>query len=329
MGVQNIPTVSTRLGMRDRVGRLRVRWGMGRGRYRVDPGLYRVGSPTPESPVLVTANFKLTFDVLRSTLAGIDTWILVLDTNGVNVWCAAGKGTFGTDELVRRVKEAGLEDVVSHRRLVVPQLGATGVSAHKVKRICDFKVVYGPVRASDIQEFLAAGMHATDEMRRVTFTIGERAELVGVELAAVLKWVIPLFLLALLIDGSASILERTTSVVTKGAPLLAGVLTGTVLVPVLLPWIPGRAFSLKGGVLGAAVVGATIAVLPGGHSATGIAQAFLFGTAIASFLAMQFTGATTFTSPSGVEWEMRRALIFQIAAVVLAVGIGIAAMVAN
>jgi hypothetical protein len=278
---------------------------------------------------MVTANFKLTFDVLRSNLAGIDTWILVLDTNGVNVWCAAGKGTFGTDELVRRVEETGLRNVVSHRKLILPQLGAPGVAAHEVKRISGFKVVYGPVRASDIKAFLAVGMHATDEMRRVTFAIGERAELVGVELAAVLKWVIPLLLLALLIDGSASMLERTTSVVKKGAPLLAGVLTGTVLVPVLLPWIPGRAFSLKGGVLGAAVVGATIAVLQDGQSATGMAEVFLFGTAIASFLAMQFTGATTFTSPSGVEWEMRRALIFQIGAAVLATVICIAAMVAN
>jgi hypothetical protein len=310
MNVPNIPTVSTRLGIRDRAGRIRVRWGIGRGRYRVDPGLYRVGSPTPESPVMVTANFKLTFDMLRSNLAGIDTWILVLDTNGVNVWCAAGKGTFGTDELVRRVQETGLRNVISHRKLILPQLGAPGVAAHEVKNICGFKVVYGPVRASDIKAFLAFGMQASDEMRRVTFAIGERAELVGVELAAVLKWVIPLLLLALLIDGSASILEKTTSVLKKGAPLLAGV-------------------SLKGGVLGAAVVGATIAVLQDGQSATGMAEVFLFGTAIASFLAMQFTGATTFTSPSGVEWEMRRALIFQIGAAVLATVICIAAMVAN
>ena len=69
-------------------------------RYKVDPGLYAVGRPTVESPVLVSANYKLSFDRLRSQLTGLDAWMLVLDTHGVNVWCSAGKGTFGTDEIV-------------------------------------------------------------------------------------------------------------------------------------------------------------------------------------------------------------------------------------
>ena len=74
--------------------------------YRVEPGLYAVGSPTADSPVLVSANYKMSFDRLRSALPGVDAWILVLDTKGINVWCAAGKGTFGTDELVRRIEAA-------------------------------------------------------------------------------------------------------------------------------------------------------------------------------------------------------------------------------
>jgi CO dehydrogenase/acetyl-CoA synthase gamma subunit (corrinoid Fe-S protein) len=154
--------------------------------------LYKIGTPDSSSPVLVTANYKLTFDVLRSELADVDAWILVLDTNGVNVWCAAGKGTFGTEELVRRMQATGLSDVVSHRKLVVPQLGATGVAAHEVRRLCGFKVVYGPVRASDITAFLEAGMTATSRMRQVTFTVGERFEVIGVELASVLKWIVPI-----------------------------------------------------------------------------------------------------------------------------------------
>ena len=85
-----------------------------------------MGSPSPDSPVLVSANYKLSFDVLRRSLAGIDAWILVLDTKGINVWCAAGKGTFGTEELLRRIAAVRLGEVVSHRRLVLPQLGAPG-----------------------------------------------------------------------------------------------------------------------------------------------------------------------------------------------------------
>ena len=65
----------------------------------------------------VTANYKLSFDALRSQLADLDAWILVLETNGINVWCAAGKGTFGTDELVHRIRECQLEKVVKTRNL--------------------------------------------------------------------------------------------------------------------------------------------------------------------------------------------------------------------
>jgi hypothetical protein len=127
----------------------------------------------------------------------------------------------------------------------------------------------------------------------------------------------------MLFDGTDSLLARLGSALRRGAPLWAGFLTGTVLVPILLPWIPGRAFSLKGAIVGAIVVGAAIAFLPEVHTAIGKAQVFLLGTAIASFFAMQFTGATTFTSPSGVEWEMRRALPFHVGAVVLSLGIGV------
>ena len=126
----NIPRVSSKLAFADRLGGLLVRLGYRRRSYRVEPGLYRVGSPAAVSPVLVTANYKLTFDKVRACLDGIDAWLLVLDTKGINVWCAAGKGTFGTKELTERIAATDLKNVVSHRRLILPQLGATGVSAH-------------------------------------------------------------------------------------------------------------------------------------------------------------------------------------------------------
>jgi len=319
MDVSDIPSVDSRLRLGDRLGRWRMRWSIGRGRYRVEPGLYRIGRPGPASPVLVTANYKLTFDTLRSELDGVDAWILVLETRGVNVWCAAGKGTFGTDELVNRVAATRLTEVVSHRKLVVPQLGATGVAAHEVKRRCGFRVVYGPIRAADLKAFLGRRMRASEEMRRVTFTLGERAELVGAELAGALKWGLPVLLLGLLLTGS----EWTLGSLGAVLPVLAGLLAGSVLVPILLPWIPGRAFSLKGALVGAVAVGAAIALTPADTSSLATVQLLLLGTAAASFFAMQFTGATTFTSPSGVEWEMRRALPFQLGAVVIAAAIGL------
>ena len=191
-----VPQVATQLCRRDALGAWQMRWGMGRDRYAISPGLYAVGQPDRKSPVLVSANYKLSFDALRKELRKIDAWILVIDTKGINVWCAAGKGTFSTDEIVRRVREVGLDQLVSHRQLIVPQLAAPGVAAHSVSKQIGFKVVYGPVRANDLPAFLHAGQQATQEMRRVTFSTRERLILTPVELVMMNK-VSGLVLLAL------------------------------------------------------------------------------------------------------------------------------------
>ncbi len=77
-----------------------------------------------------------------------------MDTRGINVWCAAGKGTFSAEEVARMVDETRLAEVVDHRRLVLPQLAAPGVAAHRVKELCGFRVTFGPCRPADVPEFL-------------------------------------------------------------------------------------------------------------------------------------------------------------------------------
>ncbi|MCL2342770.1 MAG: mercury methylation corrinoid protein HgcA, partial [Firmicutes bacterium] len=242
----SVQTVSTTLTAKDVLGAWKVRWGIGRMDYKVDPGLYAVGAPDSESPVLVSANYKLTFDVLRKNLAGLDCWLLILDTKGINVWCAAGKGTFGTDELVYRVQMTGLSKIVAHRRLILPQLGASGVSAHEVAWRAGFSVVYGPVRAEDIKAFLDSGCQATKEMRAVKFTLRDRLALTPMELIPAVKVSLPilggLFLTNLFAKRP---FDKKDAAVFGGA-----LLTGTVLTPALLPLIPGRAFSWKGWLLG-------------------------------------------------------------------------------
>ena len=318
-----LPRVTTRIMTRDVLGRWKMRWGIGRSGYRISPGLYALGRPGADSIVLVTANYKMTFDALRSELDGIDAWILVLETYGVNVWCAAGKGTFGTEEIVRRVKAVRLEEVVDHRRLVLPQLGAPGVSAHEVGRGCGFSVVYGPVYARDIKSFLEAGMNATPRMRRVEFPVLERIALMPVEIVGSIKpaaWaMLGLYLAAGIGPGFFS----PSAAWERGGPavimFLEGILGGAVLTPLLLPWLPGKAFSSKGAIVGGVLAG--LAVLLFGKS-LGAVHAFpvlLALPAISSFVAMNFTGATPFTSPSGVEKEMRRAMPVQAALASIAI----------
>lgn len=327
-----VKRVSTHLEDADARGALRVRMGVGRDDYRIRPALYAIGDPDDTSPVLVTANYKLTFDTVRSELAGRDVWLLVIDTLGINVWCAAGKGTFGTAEVVRMVREVRLEQVVSHSRLVLPQLGATGVAAHEVRAGSGFSVIWGPVSAADLPAFLDAGLKVSSEMRRVRFPLADRARLVGVE-AAVLRRPWAVAALAAVAVGSAllwrSAPEVAGALAAAGVSAVIAVIAGAVVTPLLLPWIPGRMFSLKGAIVGAVMVGAGLAAAFGGSLPLwgwGLVSA---GAALASFTAMNFTGASTFTSPSGVEWEMRRAIPAQLAAVVAGVALMVAVVVAG
>jgi len=178
-----VTRVSSIWSSSDILSTIRVRWSIGRMNYSVKPGLYAVGKPDADSSVFVTGNYKLSFDHVRRALNGIDAWMLVLDTKGINVWCAAGKGTFGTSELEQRIKMHELEKLVSHRTLIVPQLGAVGVSAHEIKRNTGFRIVYGPVRAEDIKAFVSSGFRSTTEMRKVQFNLLDLAKLIPVKLA--------------------------------------------------------------------------------------------------------------------------------------------------
>lgn len=315
-----LPKVCTTLSAADVFGSWKARWSIGRMDYKVEPGLYGVGSPTDRSPVLVTANYKMTFDRLRRELPGVDTWILVLDTKGINVWCAAGKGTFGTEELVRRIAETNLKHVVSHRNLILPQLGAVGVAAHEVAKQSGFKVTYGPVRAEDLKAFLAAGMKATPQMRTVRFPLWDRLVLTPMELVGSLKPTMivfgVLFLLNAIGFGHYGLMDA--------AAWLGAIITGCVLTPVLLPWIPGRAFSFKGFLLGLLWAAGTVwlagLVPPMAVESWLKAAAYLLVLpSLSAYGAMNFTGSSTFTSMSGVDREMRAALPLMLAATALGV----------
>ena len=95
-------------------------------------------------------------------------------------------------------------------------------------------------------------------------------------------------------------------------------MVGTVLAPILLPWIPGRAFALKGALTGVVVGLSVVLLFKSGLIWLETMALLLITVAISSYLAMNFTGSTPFTSPSGVEKEMRRAIPLQAGAVLIA-----------
>ncbi len=321
------PQVSTRWDRADILGSFKARWGSARMSYAVEPGLYGVGHPGAGSPVLVSANYKLSFDRLRKTLSGLDLWILVIDTKGINVWCAAGKGTFGTDELVGRIAQVRLGEIIKGRSLILPQLGAPGVAAHEVLKRTGFNVTYGPVRAADIPEFLRAGQKATPSMRAVRFDLRDRLILTPIELVGALKPALILlgilFVLTLVRGGPAPFPILLGKAAASFIPFLGAILAGAFFTPLLLPFIPGRAFAWKGWLLGLAWAMLYLQLTTPRHGWTTALLYLLLLPPIASFLAMNFTGATTFTSLSGVVREMKIALPLQIASA----GLGILVLI--
>jgi hypothetical protein len=280
--------------------------------YTVPAGLYAVGQPGSQSPVLVSANYKLTFDQLRRELAGRDLWLLVLETFGINVWCAAGKGTFGTLELINRINRTGLLTVVDHRTLIVPQLGAPGIAAHELRKATGFSVNYGPIRAEDLPEFLDRGMQVTPAMRRARFDLRDRLVLIPVELVQAWKASLTACLLILLVSVLSVRDLSFPSLLSAGFPpmilYLVALVAGSVVTPVLLPWLPGRAFSLKGAQVGLFLAILTALVMGSTLKGTDLVALMLMLPAVAAYFALNFTGCTTFTSLSGVEKEMRIAL---------------------
>lgn len=311
-----IPQVSTVWEVADVWSTIKVRWSVGRMNYKVNPGLYAAGSPDEKADVFVTGSFKLSFDHLRKALKGMNAWILVLDTKGINVWCAAGKGTFGTQELVNRIRLHEIDKIVSHRKVIVPQLGATGVSAHEVKSQSGFHVIYGPVRAADIAEYVALGYKATAKMRKVEFPLKERMKLIPVELAMGRYYLVLASALFFILSGfnknGYSVELAWSDGGNSIVNLLAAYFAGCVVTPMLLPYIPFTRFSVKGLFMGWLFAGLLFNFHFLGNSIVEIISWFLIIGGVSSFLAMNFTGTSTFTSLSGVQKEMKTAVPLQI-----------------
>jgi len=304
--VGRVPQIATTLAFTDHFGRWKARWSIGRMNYMVPPGLYAIGAPTADDPVLVTANYKMSYDIVRSVLGGRNVWLLVLETYGINVWCAAGKGTFSTEELVRRIDLSNLAMVVTHRRLILPILGAPGVAAYEVTRRTGFSIRYAAIRAEDIPAYLDNGMMTTSEMREQTFTLRERAVLIPVELVQALK---PTIVVAAALFIVAALLQAPKNGLVTVYAYLGAVVSGVAIVPMLLPWLPGRSFSFKGALTGFAWM-AAFYLLAGGRDWSGpmTVAAFLALPAVSAFYALNFTGCTPYTSRSGVKKEMRAAM---------------------
>jgi NAD-dependent dihydropyrimidine dehydrogenase PreA subunit len=155
-------------------------------------GIIKIGNPDRNSPVFLTVNFHLTVQRVLRALRGVDGYLLVANSRGINVWCAASGGLLTIHSVISVLKTSGVEDLVDHRQLIMPQLAATGVEADRLQEKTGWKVVWGPVNASDIPAFLQIGRLKTVEMRQVTFPWRQRLEMAA-------SWAFPISMLVILI----------------------------------------------------------------------------------------------------------------------------------
>lgn len=159
--------------------------------FRCRTGLIPIGEPDPSSPVLLTCNFRLTVERVKAALKGLDVFLLVANSRGVNVWCAATGGLFTNHDVVSALKTSGIQDRVNHRRIILPQLAATGIEASAIRDKTGWHVVWGPVDVVDIPAFLESGLDKTHRMRTVEFGWRARSEVA-------VSWAFPMSTLALL-----------------------------------------------------------------------------------------------------------------------------------
>ena len=155
-------------------------------------GLSKIGNPDRNSPVFLTCNYHLTVERVKRVLKGIDAYLLVANSRGINVWCAATGGLFTNHNVISVLKVSGIEELVDHRNIMLPQLAATGVEADVIKKKTGWKVIWGPVYAKDIPAFIRNKLKKTPKMREVEFPLRQRIEMA-------LAWAFPISIILALI----------------------------------------------------------------------------------------------------------------------------------
>ena len=255
----------------------------------IKTGLYSLGNPSKDSPLLVTANYLSTFTAVRKHLRGLDCYLLVIDTRGINVWCAAGEGNFSAEEIHNSLRATRAGDIVETRTLILPKLSANGVRYRDVKRLTRWNAVFGPVYARDIPEYLNNNLVKTEPMKRVDFGFLERLR-VAPPFA---------FFCAFLAALPLVVFHHLYSPMI---PLI--VLAAAFVFPVAFYILPTDYFFKKGITLG--LVGAACAALflwNAGAPPKEMLQWALIIVGLTTFIAMDFSGMSPVSNYSRIKQE--------------------------
>ncbi len=121
----------------------------------VTEGIYEIGSPDENSPVLITTNFSLTYFIVSGEIEGsrVPSWLLVMDTEGLSVMTAWAAGKFSGDVVGIFVKKCGIADKIAHKKIIIPGYAAS-ISGDLEEELPDWEIIIGPRDASLIPKSL-------------------------------------------------------------------------------------------------------------------------------------------------------------------------------
>ena len=217
--------------------------------HRAPTGLLRLGDPDRSSPVLLTGNFTLTVRRLRDAIDGLDAWLLVANSHGINVWCAAGGGHLTHHDVIAVLRTSRIADRVDHRELMLPQLAATGVERRPIEEATGWRVHWGPGRLEELPAVLGRGGPVHGSERRMRVPLWERLEIASI-------WFLPV---ALILGVGVGLVAGWPAAAAVALPIVLTVVTifaALPRLPVTGPrrWLTYGTFALTGAAIGWAVL---------------------------------------------------------------------------
>ena len=277
----------------------------------IEPGVYKSGNPDKNAPIIVTANYLYTYIKVMRNLEDVDAWVLVVDSNGINVWCAARGDDFGNSQLIDAVKATGIHQYTSSRVLILPQLAAGGVSKPDLPentKEFPFRIKYGPVWSNDLKEYLKSEPKKKPErMKRAKFTLSHRIRAGITHTTFLLRkvFLIPLFILFFTLGflDYVNIFNKFWMI----GDLFVWILFPNLLLTFFYPIANfTRKFIIKSilfGALNMIILGFTTWILRGSLLFTYLNLVFLFW--IGFFTTMSFSGYTMRTNPREIQNEYK------------------------
>jgi hypothetical protein len=261
--------------------------------FSVRPGYYFTEIKDTSAPLLVTCNNFLTVFLLVRRIAQRNIRLLVIDTNGINVWCSAAEGRFSAFEIIEKANYYGLIKENKKTEMVLPKLCLSGVRLSDLKK-AGIKPVIGPLFAKDVPEYLDKSDFTDRRDDHFIFGLQSRVFTALPTVVQFFYWFLGVYIVTFWFLESSIIWV---------AVFLA------FFYPVLFPFLPGKQFAVKGISLGAgASILYVVYSLRAGLSSQAVLVWVLFIVATSIWIGLSYTGNSPVSNYEDVRKETAKYL---------------------